>query len=175
MSELTPNLGLFKYSTDLDGKQVFSIDTALNDNWDILDEKCNEIITDLNDKVVLDLSNANPSQTFIDNTITWNLPDWNAAVDITSTWNTVRAYTPPCNGIITGFVIDNNTFGIAIEEGITNGNLGGGIAFYNGIADSWIYNTVMVPLLAGQTYYNTDTTFILDASVVKFYPLKGAN
>ncbi len=39
MSELTPNLGLFKYSTDLDGKQVFSIDTALNDNWDILDEK----------------------------------------------------------------------------------------------------------------------------------------
>ena len=40
MSELTPNLGLFKYNTSTDGKEVFSITTALNNNWDILDEKC---------------------------------------------------------------------------------------------------------------------------------------
>ena len=39
MSELTPNLGLFKYDPTVDGKEVFSIETALNDNWDILDTK----------------------------------------------------------------------------------------------------------------------------------------
>lgn len=40
MSELTPNLGLFKYDLSTDGKEVFSINTALNNNWDILDERC---------------------------------------------------------------------------------------------------------------------------------------
>ena len=39
MSELTPNLGLFKYNPTTDGKETFSIQTALNDNWDILDVK----------------------------------------------------------------------------------------------------------------------------------------
>ena len=40
MSSKTKNLGLFKYDTKTDGKQVFSIDQALNENWDIIDEKC---------------------------------------------------------------------------------------------------------------------------------------
>lgn len=39
MSERTPNLGLFKYNVVEDGKQPFSIEKALNENWDILD-KC---------------------------------------------------------------------------------------------------------------------------------------
>lgn len=39
MSEKTKNLGLFKYIPETDGKQVFSIVEALNNNWDILDEK----------------------------------------------------------------------------------------------------------------------------------------
>lgn len=37
MSTTTPNLGLFKYNTDTDGKEIFSINQALNANWDILD------------------------------------------------------------------------------------------------------------------------------------------
>ena len=37
MSELTPNLKLFKYDTLIDGKEVFSIDRAMNDNWDKID------------------------------------------------------------------------------------------------------------------------------------------
>lgn len=37
MSETTKNLGLFKYDTTTDGKQVFSIDKGMNDNWDIID------------------------------------------------------------------------------------------------------------------------------------------
>ena len=39
MSTTTTNLGLFKYDPVTDGKEVFSIQTALNDNWDILDVK----------------------------------------------------------------------------------------------------------------------------------------
>ena len=37
MSEYTPNLNLFKYNTSTDGKEIFSIEQALNYNWDILD------------------------------------------------------------------------------------------------------------------------------------------
>ena len=37
MSEKTKNLGLFKYDTTTDGKQVFSIDKGMNDNWDKID------------------------------------------------------------------------------------------------------------------------------------------
>lgn len=37
MSEYTPNLNLFKYNPTTDGKEIFSIEQALNQNWDILD------------------------------------------------------------------------------------------------------------------------------------------
>lgn len=37
MSTTTSELKLFKYNTATDGKQVFSIDTAMNDNWDKID------------------------------------------------------------------------------------------------------------------------------------------
>lgn len=40
MSSITKNLGLFKYNTETDAKQVFDLNVALNNNWDILDEKC---------------------------------------------------------------------------------------------------------------------------------------
>lgn len=40
MSSITKNLGLFKYDTETDAKQVFDLNVALNNNWDILDEKC---------------------------------------------------------------------------------------------------------------------------------------
>lgn len=38
MSTTTTNLGLFKYDTTLDGNTPFSINTALNNNWDIIDQ-----------------------------------------------------------------------------------------------------------------------------------------
>lgn len=37
MSTTTTTLQLFKYNTETDGKQVFSIDEAMNDNWDKID------------------------------------------------------------------------------------------------------------------------------------------
>ena len=44
MSDLTPNLGLFKYNTTTDGKLTFNINAALNYNWDILDDVVNKCI-----------------------------------------------------------------------------------------------------------------------------------
>jgi len=42
MSTTTPNLNLFKYDTTsaTDLASAFNINTALNNNWDALDEKC---------------------------------------------------------------------------------------------------------------------------------------
>lgn len=37
MSSSTSTLELFKYDTSTDGKEVFSINTALNANWDKID------------------------------------------------------------------------------------------------------------------------------------------
>ena len=37
MSEYTSNLQLFKYDTATDGKEVFSINASMNDNWDKID------------------------------------------------------------------------------------------------------------------------------------------
>ena len=39
MPEYTDNLKLFKYNTATDGKEVFSINEAMNHNWDILDKQ----------------------------------------------------------------------------------------------------------------------------------------
>ena len=41
MSTTTNNLGLFKYNVSTDSNVAFSITKALNNNWDIIDEKCN--------------------------------------------------------------------------------------------------------------------------------------
>lgn len=40
MANYTKNLNLFKYDTVLDSNVPFSIKQALNNNWDILDERC---------------------------------------------------------------------------------------------------------------------------------------
>lgn len=37
MSTVTTNLGLFKYNTTTDANVAFNINTALNNNWDIID------------------------------------------------------------------------------------------------------------------------------------------
>ena len=37
MSSITKNLGLFKYNTETDAKQVFDLNVALNNNWDKID------------------------------------------------------------------------------------------------------------------------------------------
>lgn len=45
MSSTTPNLNLFKYDVDADGKAVFSIQDALNNNWDKIDTNCSNKVS----------------------------------------------------------------------------------------------------------------------------------
>lgn len=45
MSTYTENLNLFKYDTSIDGKQVFSIDKSMNENWDKIDSQVTKIDT----------------------------------------------------------------------------------------------------------------------------------
>ena len=59
--EYTENLKLFKYNPETDGKQVFSIDQALNYNWDILEQtvyKNKEDILNITDKMMPDYENG---------------------------------------------------------------------------------------------------------------------
>lgn len=56
MSTYTPKLNLFKYDPINDAKQAFSIQQALNNNWDIIDDAIKNA-TDLNGKANSDLSN----------------------------------------------------------------------------------------------------------------------
>lgn len=47
MSTTTANLGLFKYDTSTDANIAFSIDNALNNNWNILDETVNNKLSSI--------------------------------------------------------------------------------------------------------------------------------
>ena len=54
MPNYTENLNLFKYDTENDGKSTFNVDLALNDNFDKIDSKMFEIMTQ---QANIDLSN----------------------------------------------------------------------------------------------------------------------
>ena len=66
MPEYTDNLKLFKYNTETDGKEVFSINEAMNHNWDILDKqpgtlKTNQItncLTEVPQRINVGLNNG---------------------------------------------------------------------------------------------------------------------
>ncbi len=57
------------------------------------------VITDLNGKADIDLSNSNPSQTFINNSMDWGMPDYSSVIDISSSVDTTstqnRSYSYP--------------------------------------------------------------------------------
>lgn len=80
MSELTPNLKLFKYNTETDAKQPFSINDCMNANWDKLDANligADKIEEQLADKV--DTSNTQWATNAC-------MPDYSTGVAITSGW-----------------------------------------------------------------------------------------
>ena len=66
MPEYTDNLKLFKYNTETDGKEVFSINEAMNHNWDILDKqpgtlKTNQItncLTEVPQRIKVELNDS---------------------------------------------------------------------------------------------------------------------
>lgn len=71
----TDSLGLFEYEVAKDGKQVFSIDQALNQNWEILDQAHEELksYTDTNIETINETISSLPR-----NITLAMLPDWDA-------------------------------------------------------------------------------------------------
>lgn len=51
MSTTTSKFGLFKYNTTTDSNVAFSINTALNNNWDILDAQCMKKVNNIGSTV----------------------------------------------------------------------------------------------------------------------------
>ena len=65
MSTITDNLGLFKYDTTTDSEIPFSINTALNGNWDIIDSSVNNYVKKSGDTMTgnLIMTKTNPAIT----------------------------------------------------------------------------------------------------------------
>lgn len=59
MATHTPNLNLFKYDVKLDAQSSFNIERCLNDNWDILDYRFNELSNNI--LTSLDIIDCNSS------------------------------------------------------------------------------------------------------------------
>ena len=87
----TDSLGLFEYEVAKDGKQVFSIDQALNQNWEILDEKF-ETLCDQDKNVQNDLQK-----------VSQKIDDKKFNVDYSKGQTiSVSGYYCPADGIVTG-------------------------------------------------------------------------
>lgn len=62
MSRETTNLKLFKYDPTQDQESTFNIDTALNENWDKIDEELKKVSDKANTKEVIIVRNVTISK-----------------------------------------------------------------------------------------------------------------
>lgn len=107
-----------------------------------------------------DLSNVTaPTQTFIDMSISWCMPDWSKVIDITSSKN---SYTAPVDGWIFGILLVSST---AVCNAYINGYMIG-----REYAD---YISVQSPLNAGDVF--TSNSGSASEVVLYFVPCKGVN
>lgn len=119
-----------------------------------------QIATDLNGKADVDLSNTTPSQSFINMSINWGMPDYSAGISISSS-----PYTAPSDGVIIWWQPGetNNEVNLYVnshlvyQKGIGSYS-GRGFATYLPVSKNDIF-----------TYSGWET----NAQIVTFYPLKG--
>ena len=164
--EYTENLKLFKYNPETDGKQVFSIDQALNYNWDILDEVAQTVYKNKED--ILNITDK-------------MMPDYDAGVEgVIAAWTTV-AYD--CL-IVAGATLRGQTVGQNQGmEWLTLKNSSGQFIPTCSVDDNgWIsvyqsiysdgYVTVQAFIPKGYSYYYH--TGYTESQGIIVYPLKGA-
>ena len=113
-----------------------------------------EIVTDLNGKADINLSNINASQTAKNTIVGWSMPDYSAGVSIS-----VGSYTPPSDGLI------------RVEGGNNNNNktitVNGSTA-----AQAWVTSSTSTDICAW--VQQGDSVSISGSGVnIYFYPLKG--
>lgn len=119
--------------------------------------------TALNGKVDLDLNNMNPSQTAKETIVGWGMPDFTAAIDITS----ASSYTCPSAGYLRLYAV-------------YNGNI-----YYKSNLDTqlsdWTYNAVGASSRSAGNWFIVQKNEVLSKTEVSgsskafFYPLKGVN
>ena len=114
-----------------------------------------EIATDLNGKMDIDMSNMNASQSAKNTIVGWGLPDYTARIIIST-----GSYTPPSDGLIIVSGGDNNQ-----NKYI---NVNGARA-----AGAWVASSTSTDIMAFVQKGDSVTTAGSGVDVY-FYPLKGA-
>lgn len=136
------------------------------------------VLTELQQKADYSLSNAVPSQVFINNVINWGLPDYSAGVvyidpDATSVSTTEGSFTAPCDGVVNVCLIGHNNSRATLF--IDDRAIGDLTANGNGWALSLTgqYSVEKGSVVRFKSGYAANPT--LGRQQVIFYPLKGAN
>lgn len=119
-----------------------------------------EITTDLNGKMDVDLSNMSASQSAKNEIISWGMPDWSNAIEITSSF----PYTCPSSGYL--YLRNFNGFA-EIVSNVNTTTYG-----YRVVGTSVGSNTVMFPVQFNEVL---TLSAISGQSNMYFTPMKGAN
>lgn len=114
-----------------------------------------EIVTDLNGKADIDLSNINPTQTVKNTIVGWGMPDYNSKVTIATT-----TYEAPCDGYV--WYRNNTIQAMTVTVG--------GIEWYTGTV-SGTAGTAIFPISKGEI----SVASTLSSVVAYFIPLKGVS
>lgn len=119
MSNLTPNLNLFKYDLETDGKSPFNITQSLNNNWDIIDESYELLNTKIENLSTLTadvLLNGNNGYIKFSNEVLYN---W-GLIDLEYTPGTTEIpWTQPTLG--QNNIIGRNSFAVSASS-VYSGN-----------------------------------------------------
>ena len=136
------------------------------------------VLTELQQKADYSLSNAVPSQVFINNVINWGLPDYSAGIvyidpDVASVSTTEGSFTAPCDGVVDVCIIGFNGNQAYLKiDGYLQGQLQGtGNGYMMALCGQYkVGKGSTVTFKSGYT-----SNAATGKQCVIFYPLKGAN
>lgn len=168
MSKQTENLNLYLTDMETDGNDTFNFDRDLNDNWKKIDNAVNNLSTDLNGKADTDLANAVPSQSFIEKSIGWGMPDFTTAINITSSIRSANGYKPNQYGKL--YIVTSGNSAAEVNISNTklpfNGEFAGISGGNNHSASIWL------DAIPNVTYKMTGNN---NVNIAYFYQLQGVS
>ncbi len=128
-----------------------------------------------NDNLVTTLTAYSPIELLKKADTDWiirqGLPDYDSGIDITSTWNTDKEYTPCVDGFLKGYTAGNTSFSVTLIPGATH--YSDCIWTHNG--ETAVYITGMLSVQKNTTYYRAEEGTSYNTTQVVFYPIKGVN
>jgi len=151
-SDFKNEVEILKESVELSNKNIVEINDDIN-------LKYNSMISIAENKADTNLDNANPSQSFKEQSITWGIPDYTAGVSKVGD----TEYIAECAGLITGWTSGRNiSLHIYVNDVKVVGDGGGGTDIVSYHVEAYVDK--------GDKYKVTQC-----GNNCKFYPLKGAN